>query len=84
MIYSYASLHRYAIITHDRRFGRIFLESYDKPTTTIVLVVVSPQPEGSNKLLRVALQSNDFEEVKFRDKLVIISVNKIRIRFKYE
>ncbi|QEE16600.1 DUF5615 family PIN-like protein [Promethearchaeum syntrophicum] len=81
-IYEYASLNQIPLITHDRRFGQIYFESYLAPPLTIVLQIVFPYPKGTNELIKKFFLriGNSFDL--FKGKLVIISNKKIRIRSK--
>lgn len=82
MIYEFASRNHIPLITHDKRFGQIYFETTDNPTTTIILPMVSPHPDATNKLLQRALSSINLNLAYYSDKLIIIAPGKIRIRAK--
>ncbi len=79
-ICKYASEYEIPILTHDRRFGRIYFESEFYPITIIVLKIVDPHPKATNILLEMALKQIDLNSEHFQDKLILIDVNRIRIR----
>lgn len=65
-IYEYASARDVSIVTHDRRFGKLHLESQSKPTSVIVVRVISPHPKGTNEILEDALQRINVADEKYR------------------
>lgn len=81
-IYDYASEKNIPIITHDRRFGKIYFDSKDNPSMTIVLKVLSPHPKETNLLSEEFLNKVDINSAKFKNKLIVITDNKVRIRSK--
>ena len=81
-IYEYASRTQIPLITHDRRFGQIYFDSFLKPPLTIVLQIVSPHPKGTNKLIRRFFSKVEKSIELYNGKLILISENKIRIRTK--
>ena len=81
-ICEYASSSNIPIITHDRRFGQIYFESIKNPSTIIIIKIVSPHPKGTNILLEKALQKIDLESGQYKNKLILVSAKKIRIRSK--
>ena len=70
------------IITHDRGFGILYHFSQLKPPTIVILQVLSPHPEATNKLLNKFLSQIDLNQPQNYGKLIIISKNNIRIRSK--
>jgi len=81
-IYEYASSNQIPIITHDRRFGQIFFDSFLAPPLTIIFQIVSPHPKGTNELIkRFFLKIENLLDL-YKGKLVIITEKKIRIRTK--
>jgi predicted nuclease of predicted toxin-antitoxin system len=83
-IYEYATECRIPIITHDRRFGQIYFESNHAPVTTIILQIVRPHPQNTNKVLKNAFKILETNLREFNENLIIITKNKIRIRSKEE
>ena len=81
-IFSYASLNKIPIITHDRRFGEIYHFFHSEPPTIIILQVLSPHPEETNQLLTRFLEQFDLTQSKYYGKLILIARNNIRIRDK--
>ena len=81
-IYEYATQNQITIITHDRRFGRIYFDSSSIPAMVIVLRIVNPHPEATNILLNSALKQIDIRSAQFNHKLILIDTDKIRIRSK--
>lgn len=81
-IYEFASDKQIPILTHDKRFGLIHLESSDEPATTIVLPMASPHPEATNELLERSLADINLDSKRYSQKLILISHSKIRIRSK--
>ncbi|MHA1448633.1 MAG: DUF5615 family PIN-like protein [Candidatus Hodarchaeales archaeon] len=81
-IFKIASARNIPIITHDRRFGKIYFDSIEKPPTVIVLQVQSPHPEATNNLLIHAFKKINLTHSKYSEKLIIISRKRIRIRTK--
>jgi predicted nuclease of predicted toxin-antitoxin system len=81
-IYQFATTNNIPIITHDRRFGRIYFESNSNPATVIVLKSIVPHPKETNNLLKSALTQIDITNSQYRNKLIIIDSHKIRIRSK--
>ena len=81
-IFTFASTHQIPLITHDRRYGKIYFDTAKESVTTIILRVVSPHPEATNTLLRNAFSEIDLSAEKFQGKLILISTRSIRIRQK--
>ena len=81
-IYEYASKYQIPLLTHDRRFGHIFFQSTLNPPLTIILHVISPHPEGTNKLLSQVLNQIDIFKDEYQGKLIIINRKNIRVRSK--
>ncbi|MFQ5977002.1 MAG: DUF5615 family PIN-like protein [Candidatus Heimdallarchaeota archaeon] len=81
-VFAYASQNRIPLITHDRRFGKIYFDYVEKSATTIILRNVRPHPNTANELLKDALSQLDFQEAMTKGKLILISQQKIRIRDK--
>lgn len=79
-IYNYAIDNKLPIITHDRGFGRLFIESDNSPLT-IILQVLSPHPESTNELLSVSFDKINIVDMS-GSQLIIIDKSKIRIRKK--
>ena len=79
-IFDYANSNNLGIISHDKRFGRLFIEN-DTPITIIVIQVISPHPENTNSLISQAMSKIDLDKLP-RSSLVLINKNKIRIRKK--
>ena len=80
-IFAYACQKQIPLLTHDRRFGKIFFDSHDIPTTTIVLHELRPHPKTTNELLKNALAQLDLQDENMMGKLIIVSAT-IRIRDK--
>lgn len=81
-IYQFATENNIPILTHDRRFGRIYFESILNPVTVIVLKSIVPHPKETNKILKSALDQIDLNLDQNKNKLIIIDAHKIRIRSK--
>ena len=81
-IFNHAYLNKTPIITHDRRFGEIYHFFQLEPPTIIILQVLSPHPEATNKLLTKFLNQFDLTLSKYIGKLILIARNNIRIRSK--
>lgn len=81
-IFEYGAMHKIPIITHDRGFGILYHFSKIVPFTIIILQVISPHPEATNKLLSKALSQIKITQSKNYGKLIIISKSNIRIRSK--
>ncbi|HEC39162.1 hypothetical protein LCGC14_0663540 [marine sediment metagenome] len=81
-IFEYSANQKIPIITHDRGFGILYHFSKIKPPTIIILQVLSPHPEATNKLLIKFLTHFDLDKPQNYDKLIIISKTNIRIRSK--
>lgn len=79
-IFDYATRKELALITHDRRFGKLYFYSKENPPITIILQVLRPHPRETNTLLDGALNKFDLNDAKIRNKLIIITKSKIRIR----
>ena len=81
-IFEYAANQKLPIITHDRGFGVLYHFSNIDPPTTLILQVLSPHPEATNKLLSKFLSQVDITKPKNFGKLIIITKSNIRIRKK--
>ncbi len=81
-IYEYASSTQVPLITHDRRFGQIYFDSFLKPPLTIIFQIVSPHPKGTNIIIKRFFSKIENSIEQYQGKLIIISENKIRIRTK--
>jgi predicted nuclease of predicted toxin-antitoxin system len=81
-IFEYGANQKIPIITHDRGFGILYHFSQIKPSTIIILQVLSPHPEATNKLLSKFLSQFDLSKPQNYGKLIIISKSNIRIRTK--
>ena len=81
-IFEYAVNQKIPIITHDRGFGILYHFSQLKPPTIVILQVLSPHPEATNKLLNKFLSQFDINKPQNSGKLIIISKNNIRVRSK--
>jgi predicted nuclease of predicted toxin-antitoxin system len=79
-IFEFAKSKDLPIFTHDRGFGVLFHFSKGDAPTIIILQVLSPHPEATNKLLKKSLLEIDLALPKYKGKLIIISRNDIRIR----
>ena len=83
-IFQHASKNNIPLFTHDKRFGKIYYDTFDTPPTVIVVQVISPHPKATNELLKSALDNIDFFSERYANKLILISRNRIRIRSKSE
>jgi predicted nuclease of predicted toxin-antitoxin system len=81
-IFEYCARKRIPIITHDRGFGILFYFSKNLTPTIVILQVLSPHPEETNKLLKKSLDQIDLRQLEKSGKLIIISRSNIRIRTK--
>jgi len=81
-IFEYAVNQKIPFITHDKGFGILYHFTQLKPPTIIILQILSPHPEATNKLLSKFLSQFDLNKSKNYGKLIIISKNNIRIRSK--
>lgn len=81
-VFDYAAKREIPIITHDRGFGILYHFSQIKPPTIIILQVLSPHPEETNKLLNKFLSQFDLNQPKISGKLILISRSTVRIRSK--
>ncbi|MBA7523340.1 hypothetical protein ES705_15466 [subsurface metagenome] len=81
-IFEYGANQKIPIMTHDRGFGILYYFSKIKPPTIIILQVLSPHPEATNKLLIKFLTQFDLDKPQNYGKLIIISKTNIRIRSK--
>lgn len=81
-IYEYASSTQIPLITHDRRFGQIFFDSFLAPPLTIIFQIVSPHPKGTNELIKRFFSKIENLLDLYKGKLIIITEKKIRIRTK--
>ena len=79
-IFEYGANQKMPIITHDRGFGVLYHFSKIDPPTILILQVLSPHPEATNKLLNKFLSQIDINNPKNYGKLIIISKSNIRIR----
>jgi len=82
IIFQYAVNQKLPIITHDRGFGILYHFSQLKTPAIVILQVLSPHPEATNKLLNKFLSQFDINKPQNYGKLIIISKNNIRIRSK--
>lgn len=81
-IFEYGANHKIPIITHDRGFGILYYFTQIKPPTIVILQVLSPHPEATNKLLSKSLSQININKPQNYGKLIIISKSNIRIRTK--
>ena len=81
-IFDYTSKNQIPLLTHDKRFGFIYYETLETPSTIIILEVRSPHPKATNNLLEKFFEQIDLMNEDYKGKLIIISVRKIRIRSK--
>ncbi|TFF89285.1 MAG: hypothetical protein EU549_01130 [Promethearchaeota archaeon] len=79
-IFKYAVENKIPIITHDRGFGILYYFSESEKPTIVIIKVLSPHPEATNRLLKNFLSHFDLKQKKNQGKLIIVSENKIRIR----
>jgi len=79
-IFEYGANQKLPIITHDRGFGVLYHFSKIDPPTILILQVLSPHPEATNKLLIKFLSQIDIKNPQNYGKLIIISESNIRIR----
>ena len=79
-IFEYGANQKLPIITHDRGFGVLYHFSKIDPPTILILQVLSPHPEATNKLLNKFLSQIDINNPQNYGKLIIISKSNIRIR----
>ena len=79
-IFEYGANKKIPIITHDRGFGILYHFSKIKPTTIIILQVLSPHPEATNELLKKSLSQFDLKKPENYGKLIIITRSNIWIR----
>jgi predicted nuclease of predicted toxin-antitoxin system len=80
VILEYSITNEIPIITHDRRFGFLYLFLAHKPWTTVIIQVQSPHPQATNELIQKSLSKLDLDNEKYRGKLIIINPNNIRVR----
>ena len=52
-IFDYTSKNQIPLLTHDKRFGFIYYETLETPSTIIILEVRSPHPKATNNLLEL-------------------------------
>jgi predicted nuclease of predicted toxin-antitoxin system len=81
-ILEYSAANQVPLITHDRRFGFLYLFSIQNPWTTVIFQVQSPHPQATNELIKRSLIHIDLDHVDYRGKLIIISSKNIRVRSK--
>jgi predicted nuclease of predicted toxin-antitoxin system len=79
-ILEYSMMNEIPIITHDRRFGFLYVFSTQKPWTTVIVQVQSPHPQATNELIQKSLSQLDLDNESYRGKLIIINPNNIRVR----
>jgi predicted nuclease of predicted toxin-antitoxin system len=79
-ILEYSATNQVPIITHDRRFGFLYLFSTQKPWTTVIIQVQSPHPQATNELIQKSFTQLDLDHRDYRGRLVIIAPNNIRVR----
>ena len=75
-IYEYASSTQIPLITHDRRFGQIFFDSFLTPPLTIIFQIVSPHPKGTNELIKRFFSKIENLLDLYKGKLIIITEKK--------
>ncbi len=81
-IFAYACKNQIPLLTHDRGFGKIYIDSAKTLITTIILREVSPHPKATNKLLRNRLSQLDLQAEDVKGKLILIAPASTRIRDK--
>ncbi|HME52416.1 MAG TPA: DUF5615 family PIN-like protein [Candidatus Lokiarchaeia archaeon] len=79
-IIKYASEKHIPIITHDKRFGYIYLFSDIEPWTIVIFQVQSPHPRATNELLKNSFTKIDLEDETYQGRLINISSKNIRLR----
>jgi predicted nuclease of predicted toxin-antitoxin system len=79
-IMKYASEMHIPIITHDKRFGYIYLFSDMKPWTIVIIQVQSPHPRATNELLKSSFIRIDLEGETYQGRLINIASKNIRVR----